>query len=153
MFDVAKEIAQNPGLKIITFKTISEKLGSTKTNSKGLHYGNTMGINTLSGKNIGIIGTPYKVEEAYKLIECYLGADINNDIDKRPHPRRVEYNGYSFLITTYYDELLREVQLYGLESELEQSVGRARLLRNKCSVYIFSAFPCEQAEIHIGNYL
>ena len=105
----------------------------------------------LSGKSI--VGTPYKAEQSYKLIACYLGADVNNQDDMRPRVRRVQYAGASFLITTYKDELLREVQLYAIQSELEQCVGRARLLRKDCTVYLFSAFPCEQAEIRIGNYI
>lgn len=58
-----------------------------------------------------------------------------------------------FLITAYKTLVLQDVQLYSIESELEQCIGRARLLRNDCSVFVFSCFPCEQAEIHITNYL
>lgn len=93
------------------------------------------------------------MEEYYKLIACYIGAEVNQEGDKRPSLRRVEYKGNSFLITTYKDKILRKVQLYSIESELEQCVGRARLLRQDCSVYVFSCFPCEQAKIHIKNYL
>ena len=98
-------------------------------------------------------GTPYKIDAAYKLIACYLGANVNNKKDDKPRPRRVEYKGYNFYITSYSDEVLREVQLYAFESELEQCIGRARLLRNDCTVYVLSAFPCEQAELHSENYL
>lgn len=73
--------------------------------------------------------------------------------DKTPRPRRVDYNGYNFLITTYEDALLREIQLHSLESELEQAIGRARLLRYDCTVWLFCGFPCEQAELHMENYL
>ena len=57
------------------------------------------------------------------------------------------------MLTAYHDSILQEIQLYSLESELEQCVGRARLLRKNCTVYVFSAFPCEQAEIITGDYL
>lgn len=30
---------------------------------------------------------------------------------------------------------------------------RARLLRQDCTVYLFSVFPCEQAEIFVQDYL
>ena len=50
-------------------------------------------------------------------------------------------------------ELLRTVQLYSIESELEQCIGRARMLRRDCTIWLFSAFPCEQAEISIQDYL
>ena len=36
------------------------------------------------------------------------------------------------------------------ESELEQAVGRARLLWHDCTVYLFSNFPVQQAQIIDG---
>ena len=66
---------------------------------------------------------------------------------------RVSYNVYSFIMTTYEEPLRRELQLYSIESELEQCVGRARLLNNECTVYVLSSFPCQQAELHMGDYL
>ena len=54
---------------------------------------------------------------------------------------------------TFEDELLREIQMYSMESEQEQCVGRARLLREDCTVYLFSSFPCEQAELDFRDYL
>ena len=145
-------MAGKPELDIITFKKF-EVDGSENSNSAGIHFGNSTGLNGLEGCDIAVIGTPYRVEEYYKLIACYLGADVNQEGDKRPSLRRVRYKGNSFLITTYKNALLQEVQLYSIESELEQCVGRARLLRQDCSVYLFSGFPCEEAKIQIRNYL
>ena len=153
VFLIAKELAENPGLEIITFKESRVLPELSDMNSKGLHFGNTTGINSLSGCDLGIVGTPYKVEEAYKLIACYLGADVNQKKDSRPGWRRVVYKNTSFMLTAYHDPVLQEIQLYSLESELEQCVGRARLLRKNCTVYVFSAFPCEQAKIITGDYL
>ena len=34
-----------------------------------------------------------------------------------------------------------------IESELEQAVGRARLLRNSCEVHLFSSFPISQSHM------
>lgn len=152
VFSIAKEIAGKPELDIITFKKFEVGV-EENFNSAGIHFGNSTGLNGLEGRDLAVIGTPYRVEEYYKLIACYLGADVNQEGDKRPSLRRAEYKGNSFLITTYRDPLLGEVQLYSIESELEQCVGRARLLRQDCSVYVFSCFPCEQAKIHIRNYL
>lgn len=144
-----------PGIPdLITFMNMERDLQEAIGGQGGiLHFGNTCGINSLSGHNIMVVGTPYKVEEAYKLVACYLGADVNREADRYPRPRRVSYNGYSFLITTYDEPLLRELQLYSIESELEQCVGRARLLNNECTVYVLSAFPCQQAELHMRDYL
>ena len=145
-------MAGDPELDIITFKRFEQETAEG-LNAAGIHFGNSTGLNGLEGCDLAVIGTPYRVEEYYKLIACYLGADVNREGDKRPSLRRIEYKGNSFLVTTYKDPLLRSVQLYSLESELEQCVGRARLLRQDCSVYVFSCFPCDQARIHIRNYL
>ena len=153
VFDIAKKLANESIYGFITYQTFPGKDKITEHNFLPLHFCNTMGINEYKGKNIGIVGTFYKIEPAYKRIACYLGANVNQEADKNPRPRRVKYKGRSFLITTYAEPLLQEIQLYAIESEMEQCVGRARLLRKDCTVYLFSAFPCEQAEIHIQNYL
>jgi hypothetical protein len=41
--------------------------------------------------------------------------------------------------------VLRDIQFYMIESELEQAVGRARLINNDCTVNLFSNFPIGQA--------
>ena len=46
---------------------------------------------------------------------------------------------------TYTDKILRDIQFYMIESELEQAVGRARLLRCNCIVNLFSDYPLKQA--------
>lgn len=152
IFDFITEIAGNRNIDIITFKMIEERYGRT-LNGYNLHFGNSAGIDALKGKDIAIVGTPFSVEESYKLVACYLGADVSKPQDKMPRVRRISHNGCSFVFVTYEEELLREIQMYAIESELEQCVGRARLLRNNCTVYLFSSFPCRQAEIHMLNYL
>ncbi len=136
------------GWDIITFKKFAEG-----TNSEGLYYGNQAGCDRLKGKNLVVIGTPYTVDDRYRLVAHYLGVDANRKEDFRPHRQRIEYNGYSFLHTTYKNGLLREIQTYSIGSELEQAVGRARLLREACTVILFSSFPCEQAQVHEADYL
>lgn len=153
VFSFVKELLEPEKPEIITFKESRSIQGVSEMNTKNLHFGNAIGANSLEGRSIGIVGTPFKAEEAYKLIACYLGADVNRKEDKRPRPQRVTYKKCGFLLTTYKEPLLREIQLYALESEMEQCVGRARLLRKECMVYVCSAFPCEQAEIHMEDYL
>lgn len=153
VFDYACEISGKDNIDIITFKSLENNSYLKEHKISDLHFGNTMGIDKLKGKDIAIIGTFYKIESEYKLIAAYLGADVNNKEDKTPKYRNVEFNNAKFRITTYKDELLREVQLTAIQSEMEQCVGRARLLRNNCKVYLFSGFPCEQAEFHMENYL
>ncbi len=153
VFCFVKNLLEPEKPEIITFKEGRSIQGVSEMNTKNLHFGNAIGVNSLEGRSIGIVGTPFKAEEAYKLIACYLGADVNRKEDKRPRPRRVTYKKCSFLLTTYQEPLLREIQMYALESEMEQCVGRARILRKECTVYVCSAFPCEQAEIHMEDYL
>jgi hypothetical protein len=54
---------------------------------------------------------------------------------------------------TFENIKMRNLQFYFIESELEQAIGRARLLRYDCNVYLFSNYPCRQAEIIEEEYL
>lgn len=151
VFSYACEEADNEGLEIITFKKLMKHPKHGKIIP--LHFGNSSGIDRYKGHDLGIIGTPFSIDVSYKLVACYLGADVNNREDERPRMRRIEHNDYSFVFMTYNNLLLREIQIYFIESELEQCIGRARLLREECTVYLFSGFPCDQAELHTENYL
>jgi len=153
VFSYAKKAAGNDKVEIITFKEEACTEEVAENNTSGIHFGNSTGLNTLGGEDLVIIGTPYSIPESYKLAACWLGADVNVDVDKAPKIRRVDYKNANFLLTTYSEPLLREIQCYSLESELEQCIGRARLLDHDCCVYVFSCFPCEQSDLHTGNYL
>ena len=61
VFDFARMISHNPKLEIITFKEGRVISGVRDMNSKNLHFGNTTGINALAGRDMAIVGTPYKV--------------------------------------------------------------------------------------------
>ena len=122
--------------KVITF--LKENIGN-------LHFGNTEGSNTLEGEDILVIGTPYHAEFLYKLIAFNRGIDF--DEDEEMSPQVVEHNGYRFTFTTFSNEKLRKIQFWMLESELEQAVGRSRLLRNECTVHLFSNFPLSQSQM------
>ena len=153
VFIAACAIADDIHIPFITFKALKEDRELKEYSLIDLHFGNTSGIDKYKGKNLCIVGTFYKRGEEYKLIAAYLGADVNNKEDVNPRPRRVNYGNKNFIITTYKEPLLQELQLYQIQSEMEQAVGRARLLRNNCTVYLFSSFPCDQANIHVQNYL
>ena len=131
-FDLSKD-------RVITF--MKENIGN-------LHFGNTEGSNTLEGKDILVIGTPYHAEFIYKLIAFNMGLDF--DEDEEMSSQIVEHNGYRFTFTVFSNEDLRKILFWMLESELEQAVGRARLLRNECTVHLFSNFPISQAEMIKG---
>ena len=110
-----------------------------------LHFGNTEGCNSLESKDILVIGTPYHAEFLYKLAALNMGLSFDEDAVMKE--QMVEHNGYRFMFTTYDDSVLRDIHFWMLESELEQAVGRARLLRNECDVHLFSSFIVSQAQI------
>ena len=114
-----------------------------------LHFGNCAGCDTLKGKNIDVIGTPHQPEWIYKLFAYSLGYDVDDSL--KPNTV-VVHNGFRFRFMTYADETLRAIQFYMIESELEQAVGRARLLRCDCTVNLFSDFPLKQAVIEESEY-
>ena len=131
--------------QMITFKKYEEEL-----NALGLHFGNAEGVDRLSGKNLIIVGTPHLDEMIYRLIGCHLGIEIGQEVLA---VRKVRANGYAFNFMAYKGEELRELQFYFIHKELEQCIGRARLLRNDCKVLVLSNFPCEQAKLIQEDYL
>jgi len=128
--------------RTITFKKYSKDI---------LHFGNTEGFDEWAGDDIDVIGTPYHAEFLYRLFAFMVGAD--GDLTERMRPNYpIIQNGYSFRFTTYENETLRDIHLWMIESELEQAVGRARLLRNKCYVNLFSNYPLRQANLLPSEY-
>ncbi len=122
--------------KVITFK--NENMGP-------LHFGNTEGSNTLESQDILVAGTPYHAEFLYKLAAFSMGIEF--DEDEKMALQDVEHNGYRFRFTTFQNKDLRKIHFWMIESELEQAVGRARLLRNICTVHLFSNFPLSQSKM------
>lgn len=142
--DIINRIKQWTGFKhTISFK----KFDACGTD--GLHFGNCAGSDSLKNENIDVIGTPHQPEWIYKLFAFSLGYDVEAQI--KPNAI-VTHNGYRFRFTTYEDEILRAIQFYMIESELEQAVGRARLLRCCCTVNLFSNFPLKQAVLKESEY-
>ncbi|OGO85381.1 MAG: hypothetical protein A2Y24_03385 [Clostridiales bacterium GWE2_32_10] len=108
-----------------------------------MHFGNVEGYNKLEGKDVGIIGTPHLNEIVYRMWNVALGGE---DKAQEMKYQEIEKNNYRFWFMTYSDENLQEIQIWFIESELEQAVGRSRLLRNDCTAFLFSNFPLPQAE-------
>lgn len=147
-------IANNAGI----VGRIMERMGFTEVNTitfanQGIgemHFGNTEGLNSLEGKDLLVIGTPYHPEFLYKLVAHNLGFVF--DEDEKMFPQYISHNGYKTWFTTFKDENLRTVHFWMTESELEQAVGRARLPRHDCDVYVFSNFPLKQAQMREFDY-
>ena len=136
-----QKITQEPDINWITFKRFEK--------GKSIYFGKTEGFNRYKGQDLVVLGTPYNVPFMYQLIGQYLGyAQMG-----RMSVTKVEHNGYSFPIMTFKDPDMQNLQFHFMESELEQAIGRARLLRYPCTVYLFSNFPCRQAEIIQDDYM
>ena len=121
---------------VITFKEFDSMF------STSYHYGNTEGINCLEGKNISVTGLPNVNDIVYKLYALLA----HESIGEQMHSMRIQHNGYDFSMHTFSSTALRTIQIWLIESLLEQAVGRARLLRYDCTVKVFAGFPIEQAE-------
>ncbi len=121
---------------VITLNCIEHKF-----NTK-YHFGNVEGMNDNIGKNIVVIGLPNLNNVVYGLYAMRMGyvGDVHMCC------RRIKYNNCDFRLNTFDDRIIRRIQLWLLSSQLEQAVGRARLLRKSCVVTVFSGFPVEQAE-------
>ena len=110
-----------------------------------IHFGATEGCDFFKGQDLCVIGTYHVPPWMYKLIALNIGIEF--DITDDLQDQEVSHNGYKFKFMTYKDEVLRNIQFYIVEGELEQAVGRARLLRYDCTVHLFSNFPLRQARL------
>lgn len=136
-----EKITGNPDIRTICFKKYDEEAE--------IYFGKAEGFNDYEGQDVAIIGTPHYPSVVYELIGRYFGYNCNDVLSIR----QVVHNGFRFNIMTYKDEKMRNLQFYLMESELEQAVGRARLLRHNSTVYLFSNFPCRQAELVQDEYI
>lgn len=107
------------------------------------HFGGIDGLNSLEGHNITIVGTPHGNEIVYNLYSMIM---TNKIPIWKLYPQRIDYKDCNFKLQTYDNPILRSIQLWIINSQLEQAVGRARLLRNNCTVTVFAKFPIEQAK-------
>ena len=106
------------------------------------HFGNTEGVNCLEGQNISVIGIPNVNDIVYKLYALLAHESIKEQMCSM----RIQHNGYNFCMHTFKSHVLRTIQIWLIESLLEQAVGRARLLRYDCTVKVFAGFPVKQAD-------
>jgi len=152
-------IDANPGIIQYISKRLAVGLDKTITFLKyhlgTLHFGNTEGSNILEGEDIVVIGTPYHAEFLYKLFGSMITEKFDRDSEMKSK-RLCSHNGYSFRFTTFDDEVLRKIHFWMIESDIEQAIGRSRLLWHKCIVHLFSSFPVSQAvmvnDFDYGSY-
>jgi len=108
-------------------------------------FGNVAGTNDYEGQDIIVAGTPHVPDFIYKFFAYTLG--LHFDVNAQVRYQEVEHNGFKFWFTTYDDKVLRAIQFWIIESELEQAIGRARLIWHDCTVHLFSDFPLKQAQL------
>lgn len=145
----------NDGFSIITFKTFLEKYENDKEMAEAATaikatFGATAGLDFLKGENLAIIGTPYLLPYSYML----TAAALNVKLHAKPNAKKMEYktiqrNNYTFRCMVFtIDPDLVEIQLAMIESELVQSVGRARSLRvSDVNLHLYSTFPIKGAQL------
>jgi len=133
-------------LPTITYKSLANKFNTIAT------FGATAGLDSMKGQNIAVIGTPHVSEIVYLLFANALGLKPKLN-DATMHYTKIKRNGFEFYFNTYSENLLlREIQIYIIESELTQAIGRARLLRNDCTVVVLSNLPIQQAQfVYLTN--
>ncbi len=138
---IGRIVSKHPDDCYITFKNHISDIHAEESHK--LYYGKAVGTNSFTGRNITIIGTPHKPAYAYILFAEKLGIRHKDSLSMR----RIQANGFEFGIMTFKYKSLQNIQKYMLNTELEQAVGRARLVHNDCTVTVYSAFPVEQADI------
>ena len=126
-------------LPTITYKSLANKFNTIAT------FGATTGLDNFAGQDLAIVGTPHIAPVFYTLFASAIG--INTKLnDYQMEYKQIRRNGFEYYFQTFSDDdMLREIQLYLIESELQQSIGRARLLRNDCKVIVLSGLPISQA--------
>lgn len=127
------------------FKVITHKTSAALFDDVVATFGGLVGLDAFGGEDIAVIGTPHLAPVAYILLATALGIKASNE-DTTDYVR-VHRNGVEFRFETYTDHPeLQTLQLDLIEGELVQAVGRARVLRNKCEVLVFSNYPVPGAE-------
>lgn len=146
------DIDKNQGIidKIKKFTGFVDTITFKKYGKGNCHYGKTTGIDTLKGKNIDVIGTPHQPIWIYKLFAYTMGSNFDENAKMNYQVARHNEFGFWFMTFDNDNKLLRNIQFWMIESELEQAVGRARLLREACTVNVFSNFPLKQS--HLKNF-
>jgi len=138
---IAKKVGDTP---VITFKNFKNYF---KNPIEEMYFGNCSGYDNQKGKDIAVVGTPHRNNVVYHLYLAILGGKAAISLDMAY--QKVEYNGFKFKFNCYEDELLRNIQLSLIESDLIQAVGRARTLRTNATVQLYSNFPLRISSIFI----
>lgn len=142
---------------VLTFKNHVETFKEAGFNvAEDIYFGNTCGYDVLNGKNLIVAGTPHipsgdilltallffdnmvATEETGYTFEEVETAELNT-------MKCYQINGVELRFPSFDNPYIRLTQLYLIQSELLQAIGRARLVRNKDKeVILFSNFPLRE---------
>ena len=120
--------------------TFAEFVGKIQNAVQSMYFGNVSGYDELKGQNINILGTPHLNTAVYLLISAVVGLNLKPK-DMVMSFQTIEWNGFKFKFNCYAHPGLRAIQLSLIENELLQAIGRARALREECSVFVYSNLP------------
>ena len=129
---------------VITFKEEANFFNENhyqKNSVKKVYFGNCRGYNLLTGQNIHVVGTYHHNQVYYFFLAKFAGIDLDFPKDIKIRNQIVTWKGLKFNFYAYDNPDLRQIQFSCIEGELVQAVGRARTIRNKCIVRIYSNFP------------
>lgn len=126
-------------LPVITFMHFRNNFKNSVPN---MYFGNCEGYDTLKGKDLAVVGTPHRNNVVYFLTAAAMGEEISAS-DMEMKLQKIDYNGFKFKFNCYSHTALRNIQLSLIESDLIQAVGRARTLRHKAKVVVYSNFPLQ----------
>ncbi|CAK7037059.1 hypothetical protein [Tissierella sp.] len=132
---------------IITFKECEkyfEDLGFDTL----MHFGNTTGIDTYKGKNIAVFGTYNLNPIVYTLYtQAVFPEEPIYEVPKYSNVL-VENKDYEFNIYTSEEfDKFRKIQLWKIQSEIIQALGRARPIDENCFIAIYSNVPIDGIDI------
>lgn len=128
-------------LPVITFADLKEHFKNPVMN---MHFGNCAGYDDLKGKDIAVVGTFNRPLFVYVLTALALKVKVELK-SMLPTMKTVKYNGYSFQLNTWENNFITDIQMDLINSELVQATGRARTLREDCTVYLYSGFPLRES--------
>ena len=129
---------------VITFKDESIFFNEThyqKNSVKKVYFGNCRGYNLLTGQNIHVVGTYHHNQVYYFFLAKFAGIDLDYQKDIKIRNQIVTWRGLKFNFYAYDNPDLKQIQFACIEEELIQAVGRARTIRNNCTVFVYSSFP------------
>lgn len=141
-----------PGVtNVISFKEQQKALTKAGFNFV-CNFGNCTGINAYKGQDLIVVGTPHVNQVTYLLLAATIKPNIN--IIQDFEMSEIKKNGFKFQFNTFKDiktetgSLLHSLQMYYIETELIQAVGRARALRENCTVHVFSNLPIRGSQLY-----